>query len=156
MGSGAEKIDPLPPPPPPPFPPHPPGAGLPTGAAVRRAPECVWGGGGRPQNSAGMGRRRSGVAIGARRRGGSAPSRNPSSGSTPGLWWGGHWGAKERSHRPTHPLPPPRPPPPVHLLKSGGKCLTQSTARLQTFVQNILIKILSDIDTHTNDRTLLS
>lgn len=51
----------------------------------------------------------------------------------------------------------PFPPTPlVHLLKPGGKCLTQSTARLQTFVQNILIKILSDIGTHTNDRTLLS
>lgn len=143
------------PPPPPPFPPPPARCGAANGSGgTEGTGVCVWGGG-RPQNSAGMGRRRSGVAIGARRRGGSAPSRNPSSGSTPGLWWGGHWGAKERSHRPTHPLPPP-PPPPVHLLKSGGKCLTQSTARLQTFVQNILIKILSDIDTHTNDRTLLS
>lgn len=47
------------------------------------------------------------------------------------------------------------PAPAIHLLKSGDTRLTKHGV-IQAFVQNILIKILSDIDTHTNDRTLLS
>lgn len=57
---------------------------------------------------------------------------------------GGAGGARQRKGA--------TPPPP---LKSGGVSLTKHSI-IQAFVQNILIKILSDIDTHTNDRTLLS
>lgn len=91
-------------------------------------------------------------------RGGNAPrgrtSRPPPldtlsrEGGAGGRWWcRGAFRAKQWKRN--------YPPPSIHLLKSGDICLTKHSI-IQAFVQNILIKILSDIDTHTNDRTLLS
>lgn len=63
----------------------------------------------------------------------------------PGLGCRGDAG--EHSEQRKLPAPP--------FIKSGDTCLTKHNM-IQAFVQNILIKILSDIDTHTNDRTLMS
>lgn len=162
MASGAENIYPLPP-----------RAGLPMGAEAPRTPGAgregrkegarrrggsavpkIWGGGTRRRWKGIGGRLTSGYQGGLRRCHPPIPLYGPGEGEEgaprphPKGWekGGGKMGGGQGKGKERHHHPP---------LKSGGVSLTEHSI-IQAFVQNILIKILSDIDTHTNDRTLLS